>query len=39
MEQEEFQLGADWQWTNTSVLGFRYVNKSLKNTIEDIGYR
>ncbi len=38
MEQEEFQLGADWQWTNTSVLGIRYVNKSLKNTIEDIGY-
>jgi outer membrane receptor for ferrienterochelin and colicin len=38
MEQEEFQLGADWQWTNTSVLGVRYVNKSLKNTIEDIGY-
>jgi hypothetical protein len=38
MEQEEYQLGADWQWTNTSVLGFRYVNKSLKNTIEDIGY-
>lgn len=38
MEQEEYQLGVDWQWTNTSVLGFRYVNKSLKNTIEDIGY-
>lgn len=38
MEQEEFQLGADWQWTNTSVLGVRYVNKSLKNTIEDIGF-
>ncbi len=38
MEQEEFQVGADWQWTDTSVLGVRYVNKSLKNTIEDIGY-
>jgi hypothetical protein len=38
MEQEEFQVGADWQWTNTSVLGVRYVNKTLKNTIEDIGY-
>ena len=38
MEQEEFQLGADWQWTNTSVLGIRYVNKTLNNTIEDIGY-
>ena len=38
MEQEEFQLGADWQWTNTSVLGVRYVNKQLKETIEDIGY-
>ncbi|MGE4188323.1 MAG: TonB-dependent receptor [Thermoanaerobaculia bacterium] len=38
MEQEEYQIGADWQWTTNSVLGVRYVNKSLKNTIEDIGY-
>ncbi len=38
MEQEEFQLGADWQWTTTSVVGVRYVNKTLKNAIEDIGY-
>lgn len=38
MEQEEYQIGADWQWTQNSVLGVRYVNKSLKNTIEDIGY-
>lgn len=38
MEQEEFQLGADYQLTANSVVGARYVNKSLVNTIEDIGY-
>jgi hypothetical protein len=38
MEQEEFQLGGDYQLTANSVLGARYVNKTLKNTIEDIGY-
>jgi hypothetical protein len=38
MEQEEFQLGGDYQLTANAVLGARYVNKTLKNTIEDIGY-
>ncbi len=38
MQQDEYQVGADWQWTQNSVLGIRYVNKTLKNTIEDIGY-
>ena len=38
MEQTEYQLGADWQFTQNSVLGFRYVNKSLETAIEDIGF-
>jgi hypothetical protein len=38
MEQEEYILGGDYQVTANSVLGARYVNKTLKNTIEDIGY-
>jgi hypothetical protein len=38
MEQEEFQVGGDYQLTQNSVVGVRYVNKSLKNTIEDIGF-
>ncbi len=38
MEQTEYQIGADYALSNTSVLGFRYVNKSLDTTIEDIGY-
>lgn len=38
MENREFQLGADYQLSGMSVVGFRYVNKKLMNTIEDIGY-
>jgi hypothetical protein len=38
MQNREYQVGADYQLTNKSVLGFRYVNKKLINTIEDIGY-
>lgn len=38
MQNREFQLGVDWQVTKNSVVSARYVNKSLVNTIEDIGY-
>jgi hypothetical protein len=38
MEQREYQVGLDHQLTNEIVVGARYVNKSLINTIEDIGY-
>ena len=38
MENQEFQLGAEYQLTKNSVISARYVNKQLKNTIEDIGY-
>lgn len=38
MESREFQLGSDFQLTPFSVISFRYVNKSLINTIEDIGF-
>jgi len=38
MEQTEYQLGADYALSTSSVVGFRYVNKSLDTTIEDIGY-
>jgi outer membrane receptor for ferrienterochelin and colicin len=38
MEQREFQLGVDHELGASSMLGVRYVNKSLVNTIEDIGY-
>jgi hypothetical protein len=38
MEQREIQLGTDYQLNRNSILGFRYVNKELLNTIEDIGY-
>jgi hypothetical protein len=38
MQQREYQLGADWQLSPMSVIGARYVNKSLINTIEDIGF-
>lgn len=38
MEQEEFQLGLDHELGSSSMVGVRYVNKSLVNTIEDIGY-
>ncbi len=39
MESEEFQIGADWQWTQNSVLGVRYVDKRLNVAIEDVGLR
>ncbi len=38
MEQREFQLGVDHELGASSMIGVRYVNKSLVNTIEDIGY-
>jgi outer membrane receptor protein involved in Fe transport len=38
MEQKEYQLGYEYQLNNTTVLGSRYVYKTLINTIEDIGY-
>lgn len=38
MENREFQLGADYQLSGMSVVGFRYVNKKLMNTIEDVGF-
>ncbi|MDQ5833079.1 MAG: hypothetical protein M3550_08485, partial [Actinomycetota bacterium] len=38
MEQEEWQIGTEFQVSPNSVLGFRYVNKTLITTIEDIGY-
>jgi len=38
MQNREFQLGFEYQLTKNSVVSARYVNKSLVNTIEDIGY-
>ena len=38
MGNEEYQIGLDHQLTGNSVLGLRYVNKSLVDTIEDIGF-
>jgi hypothetical protein len=38
MQQREYQLGMDWQLNSMSVVGARYVNKTLINTIEDIGF-
>ena len=38
MQNEEFQLGFEYQVTKNSVVSARYVNKKLKDTIEDIGY-
>jgi hypothetical protein len=37
MQQREYQIGADYQLNSASVVGFRYVNKSLLDTIEDVG--
>ncbi|MGQ9495368.1 MAG: hypothetical protein ACUVRY_03800 [Thermoanaerobaculaceae bacterium] len=38
MENREWQLGLEYQLTRNGVVGARYVNKKLINTIEDIGY-
>lgn len=38
MENREWQLGLEYQLTKNSVVSARYVNKSLINTIEDIGF-
>ncbi len=38
MGNEEYQIGLDHQLTRNSVVGVRYVNKQLLDTIEDIGY-
>jgi carboxypeptidase family protein/TonB-dependent receptor-like protein len=37
-EQEEYQLGADYQLTTNTVVGLRYVNKDVKHAIEDLGF-
>jgi len=37
MSQREYQLGADYQLTPESMVGIRYVDKKLLNTIEDVG--
>jgi hypothetical protein len=37
-EQEEYQLGADYQLTPNSVVGVRYVDKDVKHAIEDMGF-
>lgn len=39
MEQREIQLGLEHQLSPNIVLGARYVNKELQETIEDIGFR
>ena len=39
MESEEIQLGVDYQISANSVIGARYVDKSLKVAIEDVGLR
>ncbi|HEU5163018.1 MAG TPA: carboxypeptidase regulatory-like domain-containing protein [Thermoanaerobaculia bacterium] len=38
MQQREIQLGLDHELGASSMVGARYVNKSLIDTIEDIGY-
>jgi hypothetical protein len=38
MENREYQLGAEYLLGPNLAVGARYVNKSLINTIEDIGY-
>jgi hypothetical protein len=37
-EQEEYQIGADYQMTQNTVVGLRYVNKDVKHAIEDMGF-
>jgi hypothetical protein len=37
-EQEEYQLGTEYLITNNSMIGARYVNKSVNAAIEDIGF-
>lgn len=37
-EQEEIQFGAEYQVTQNSVVGVRYVNKQVQAAIEDIGF-
>lgn len=37
-QQEEYQLGADYQLTTTSTVSARYVNKSVMHAIEDMGF-
>lgn len=38
MSQREWQVGADYSINTRSMLGVRYVDKSLLDTIEDIGF-
>ena len=37
-QQEEYQIGADYQLTTTSTVSARYVNKSVMHAIEDMGF-
>ncbi len=37
-QQEEYQLGTEYLLTTNSMVGARYVNKSVKKAIEDIGF-
>lgn len=37
MESREYSLGWQQELTTTTAIGFRYVNKSLIRTIEDVG--
>lgn len=39
MEQREWQIGLEHQLSPNIVLGARFVNKELQETIEDIGFR
>ncbi len=38
MQNREWQLGLEYQLSRNAMLGARYVNKKLIDTIEDIGY-
>ncbi len=38
MSQREWQLGFDYSLSSKHMVGVRYVDKSLLDTIEDIGY-
>lgn len=38
MSQREWQVGADYSINTRSMFGVRYVDKSLLDTIEDIGF-
>ncbi len=37
-EQEEFQIGGDYQLNTNSTVGIRYVDKKVLHAIEDLGF-